>query len=237
VTNELIKLILDTFPDIDKEAAGKCLQNVNKPSNYYQIPEDEKKCLDIIQTLFDRFPDIEDGYVDAAITHAGKAGYKEVLAFLVEKKPHLIDQHLAQLTAYAAKRGDGEIFNWLLGAYKSKITTQMIGQALANTVKESYSAGERQVFLIGKKLMKEYPNLPGKDLEPALEKAAQKNLKLFGEFLNNFQQLKAENLQGLLDRADLLSQSKYPSTNWCGEQISRLILKKFPDMKPQESNR
>lgn len=234
VTNDLIKLILDAFPNIDKEAAGKCLQNVNLHANYfYQSPENEKKCLAIIQTLFDRFPGIEDEFVDAAITHAGDAGYKDVLALLVEKKPHLIDQHLAKLTANAAKRGDAEIFHWLLGAYKDKISTQMIGQALASTIKGFYGAGDKQVLLIKEKLLKEYPNLPGKDLEPVLEQAAQRNIKYFSEFLNHFQQLKPENLQNLLECATRYSQSKDPSEveNW--SRISRLILQKFPDMKPQ----
>lgn len=223
--SSLIKLLLTYYPNIDITGVSRGLENAAGTTGGFNIV-----CL-----LLDRFPKIEETYMANALENASKEGFKDTMEVLLKKSPTLVTTHLDELLEKAADRGDGVILNWLHNTYQENITPASIGKVLAKASKCLYLEKNDKHFLIINELLKQYPNLPGKDLEPALERAAFLSVGLFKFYLEKFSQLQPENLQKILNEAvyiygkpDVFTPT-YFIKQW--NKVAQLIKEKFPEME------
>lgn len=223
---KLIELLINTFPEIDINEVGRGLKGAAM----------RKDSFDNICLLLDRFPQIKEEHIVAALKKASEEGLKDTIEVLLKKSPNLVKTQIEKLLENAASHGDEVILNGLLNIYKENIVSASIGKVLASATQSIYYEGNKRLSII-ERLINEYPNLAGKDLEPAMEKAASSNIVLFQLYLNVFSQLKSENLQKILNQSVFIygksgRNRKIPNSyteRW--NEVARLIQKKFPDMK------
>lgn len=206
----LIELLISTYPDIDINEIGRTLESA----------AGSKSAFDTVSLLLRRFP-IDESYVAKALEKASKEGFGGVIEALLENSPNLIPTHIGGLLEHAASRGDEGILNWLLNTYADNVSSTAIGKALASATKCRYFGEDDKHLLIIKTLINKYPNLPGKDLEPAVQKTALLNAELFKFYLNSFSQLQPEHLQNILNEAFYF---------YWRPEIVQLIKEKFPTM-------
>jgi hypothetical protein len=221
----VIKLLIATYPNIDINEVGQGLERAAR----------RKDALDIVHLLLNRFPQIEEKYVAKALEEASKNSLKEVIEALLQHSPNLVSTHLDALLERAADRGDTVILNWLLDTYKDNVSSASIGKILKSAVQYKYFGEDDKHLLIINSMIEQYPDLSGKDLEPAMDRAASLNNELFERYLKTFTQLQPENLQTILNNAVFVQGSSvreggpnHFSLKW--DKAAQLIMEKFPEM-------
>ena len=217
----LIQLLLDTYQEIDINWVGRSLEGAVNNAD-----------CDVVDLLLTRFPNIKIEYLVDALKKASTKGYTNIIELFRKKSPELVVNHLNQLLKDTANRGDIETLNWLLLTYKENITTAHIGEILESATQSFYFGENDPHLLIINAMIDKYPNLSGKDLEPALERSAMLNVNLFDHYLTTFSklnpensQLKPENLQDLLNHAVFIYRDIRDYA-----KVAQLIQKTFPNM-------
>lgn len=216
---EITKLVLDEYSDLlSADQVGTILK--------YQA---ESKCQEIVEVLFERYPEIDQKTIAAALKNASKNHREEIIRYLLVKIPQPEPELLETLLTDAYK--NLTLLNWLLDKYQNQIPTAAIGKVLEKVtpIITKYSKEGDQYPPIVQRLLKEYPDLPAEDLLPSLVRASRYNSKLFEIYLNHFTQLKSQHLQKILDEATALL-PLMTEGNW--ETTVSLIRQKFPEMKP-----
>lgn len=225
--HSLIELLITTYPNIDINEIGLGLEKA----------AGKKDGFDIVCLFLERFPEIEEKYKANALDKASEKGFKGAMEVLLQNCPNLLTTHRFKLIEKAASRGDRVILNWLFSLDKENVSSTSIGKALAAATENVYCGEGDEHLLIIEGLVNGYPNLPGQDLEPVMERAASLNIGLFKFYLNKFSQLQPENLQKILNEAvfiygksyeDIPTHSPY-SKQW--SQVAQLIKEKFPNME------
>jgi hypothetical protein len=222
---DLIELFIQTYPKMDINEMGHSLEKAAGKEGAYNI----------VELLLKHFPCIKDQYLVAALKKASENEFKDIVKLLFEKASHLLPIQLDQILEQAANNGKNEFMDWLFANYEKYITTTSIGKVLAAATQFEYFGDDDGYLSIVKALMvSKYHDLPGKDLEPALKKAASLNADVFEMYLNTFTQLQPENLQEILNNTIVLhsslNQGKGVFLNERCKKVFLLIQKKFPQM-------
>lgn len=228
----LIELLLITYPNIDIDEVGRCLEKAAGEKKafggiYYG------DAFEFVSLLLERCPQIEEKYKAKALEAASIKGCKDNIALLLHNAPNLRETHMDKLLENAAHQGDKVLLQWLLKIYPKHINTASIGKALASATQSPrlYFKYSNDHDELAAWLIRTYPNLSGKDLEGAMERAARLNIPLFKTYLDKFTQLQPENLQKILNNSVF---HHIWNPNPISFKVARLIRDKFPKMKEVE---
>lgn len=225
----LIELLIANYPNIDITEIGRALVRASG----------EEDSFNIVYLLLNSFPKIEEKHIEKALEEASNKGFKDIIELLLQNSPNLVTTHMDRLLENAASRGNHVILNWLLNTFKDNISSTSIGKVLARATLSMVFGEDDKHLLIIKALISKYPNLPGKDLEPAMTNATLLYNELFKIYLNTFTQLQPENLQMILNDAVFMygkSDEDVPdSYSQRMDEVAKLIKEKFPTMEAVDS--
>ncbi|MBS0634311.1 MAG: hypothetical protein JSR37_02475 [Verrucomicrobia bacterium] len=214
----IIKLLLEAFPNISSEYLGEAL--VRASQGYYSEAA--------FMTILEHADRIKQEHLDEALARASEKGFETRIEKLLARTN---GSNVGIALVGAASRSHTEICTKLIDTYREKLTTEDIGKVLEISVR-----GWR-VHEIGEKIMKEYQDLPGKDLQMALKRAANSEIEIFQRFLNHFSNIREEDVQAIFNEATLRTSDEtctFFSLSYA--QVVECIRAKFPGIKVTGDN-
>ncbi len=208
-----MELLLKTYQNIDEVHIGRALMNASR----------EEKGTQTLNLLLDHYPQIREDFKTEAMKLASKKSKDSLIAILTKWPELKTRENMGLVLEEAAFSGKEEIVDWLLNNNED-ISEESIGKAMANATSVYYGENDPQ-FNILFKLKLKYKKLPVQYLILFLDTAANSNAAIFKIILDEFDQIKSEHVQEILNNA------VYSSRN---PTLVQVIKSKFPEMKAED---
>lgn len=178
---EMVELILAKYPALERSYLIASLTTMND-----SVPKE------VFKLLLAKCPDITDEELKSAYVNAYKRNDVENMKMALEKAPHLLQAKGMFYELFYGIREDAKM-DALLSLYSDDTPSSEVTYAL-----HRYMRAFLPPLNVVSKLLKKFPNLPAKELEPIVIISAS-NKEHLAFYLKQLPQLKLENLQAISD--------------------------------------